>query len=88
MIFRKASMEIMLRDPDIGPKGGSILRISDRRALDSESFVKLVRGTWIGTSQTVSNELHPLFPGLLVCRNGASFSLVGPLTSGDAVANE
>jgi hypothetical protein len=47
----------MLENPDTGPHGGSVHYVYQRRHLDSETFSKLVRDRWIGSTGPVTDLL-------------------------------
>lgn len=47
----------MLAQPSKGPKKGDIYRVDQWRALDGETFAKLVRDQWVGSVGDMSQEL-------------------------------
>lgn len=57
-------VKLMYAEPDKGRNGGKILRFPAERSIDSETFSRLVRDCWIGTSGDVSAALHKFLPGL------------------------
>ncbi|MEW2593893.1 hypothetical protein AB0893_26105 [Micromonospora aurantiaca] len=57
-------VQLMYARPDEGRGGGKILRFPTARSIDPETFSRLVRDCWIGTSGKASTALHKLLPGL------------------------
>lgn len=57
-------VRLMYAQPDEGRNGGKILRFPAERSIDPETFARLVRDCWIGTSGDVSAALHKFLPGL------------------------
>ena len=47
----------MLAHPNKGPKSGNIHRVEEWRSLDGETFAKLVRDQWVGSTGTVTDKL-------------------------------
>jgi hypothetical protein len=57
-------VRLMYANPDMGRDGAKILRFPPARSIDPETFSRLVRDCWIGTSGQASTALHKLLPGL------------------------
>ncbi|MGC4855088.1 hypothetical protein ACLQ24_17270 [Micromonospora sp. DT4] len=57
-------VQLMYADPDLGRDGGKMLRFPPERSIDPETFSRLVRDCWIGTSGKASAALHRFLPGL------------------------
>ncbi|MGS2620190.1 hypothetical protein ACVCAH_37905 [Micromonospora sp. LZ34] len=57
-------VQLMYARPDVGRDGAKILRFPTARSIDPETFSRLVRDCWIGTSGTASAALHKFLPGL------------------------
>ena len=47
--------------PDIGPQGGSVYFISDHRHLMPETFARLVRDSWVGSTGDATALLREVF---------------------------
>jgi hypothetical protein len=57
-------VQLMCARPDKGRDGAKILRFPTARSIDPETFSRLVRDCWIGTSGKASTALHKLLLGL------------------------
>lgn len=51
----------MLRKPDVGPSGGRLLYVGQKRSLTAENFAHLVRSRWIGSTGSATIALTKLF---------------------------
>jgi len=47
----------MLGKPSAGTRGGPVFRVAEWRSLDGETFAKLMRDQWIGSTATATDRL-------------------------------
>lgn len=59
--FPSELMGRLLRAPDAGPRGGKLIYVDDHRSMDAETFVRLVRDTWVGSV----GDVFQLIPSLM-----------------------
>ncbi|WP_146071804.1 hypothetical protein [Cryobacterium sp. Y50] len=63
-----AFVRIMLGKPDVGPSRGIVHYIAERRSIKPDTFARLVRGNWIGSTGEATALLRETF-GLIESQN-------------------